>query len=84
MTELYESCRKARQAKRRDNRAFSTDLLREHGIPFVSRNMGAHLIVTYKEKVVDFWPGTGRFIIRGEHTKQRGVRVLLKVLGVAK
>ncbi len=81
--EMFADHRKQGQEKRANNREQSTTLLQEKGVPFVSRNGGAHLIVTYDGTVVDFWPGTGKFIVRGQHKKRRGVFALLKVIGVA-
>jgi len=80
--EMFADHRKQGQEKRANNREQSTSLLQENGISFVKRNMGAHLIVSYEGIVVDFWPGTGKFIVRGEHKKRRGVFALLKVLGI--
>lgn len=53
----------------------SARLLREAGIPFESRNAGAHLIVAGR---YDFWPGTGLWMCRGDHSKRRGVRKLIQ------
>lgn len=50
-----------RRAKRKKNRSFSTYLLEKHGIPFVSQNNGAHLIVGEGDFSFDFYPGTGLF-----------------------
>ncbi len=37
------------------------DYLSKHGIPFVSKNNGAHLIVEGSECFIDYWPGTGKW-----------------------
>lgn len=71
------------EARRRGNRENSAKILRERGIAFESKNAGAHLIVTHGEHVADFWPGTGKFQIRGSGKYKRGVFVLLKDLGVS-
>lgn len=66
--------------RRANNRASSPEVLRQRGIPFESKNGGAHLIVTLGELVIDFWPGTGKFITRGANSKTgRGVFNLLKL-----
>jgi len=64
--------------KRDDNRRKSAELLTKSGVQFESKNDGAHLIVTTKHGVIDFWPGTGRFIPRGFGKSGRGVFNLLK------
>lgn len=66
--------------RRAANRQSSADLLRERGIKFDSKNDGAHLVVSHGEHVADFWPGTGKFILRGGRAG-RGVFNLLKRLG---
>lgn len=56
------------------NRPAAAQMLKQAGIPFESKNGGAHLIVAGR---YDFWPGTGLWQARGEATKQRGVRRLI-------
>ena len=69
-------------ARRADNRASSGKILADHGVAHEVKNGGAHIIVTHGEKVIDFWPGTGKFIPRGFGRPGRGVFNLLKLLGV--
>lgn len=64
----------ASAAKRAGNRDASVRLLEQAGIPFESKNGGAHLLVAGR---YDFWPGTGLWQARGEATKQRGGRRLI-------
>lgn len=66
--------------KRASNRDYSADLLKKNGIEFETKNGGVHLIVTHNGKIADFWPGTGKFNIRGGFGYQRGVRNLIKSL----
>ena len=62
-----------------DARIDSARILREHDVGFVARNGGAHLWV---RGTVDFWPGTGKWIVRKTNEKGRGVFGLLRHLGV--
>ena len=71
---LYRALRERSQEKRAGNRDQSARLLTEAGIPFESKNGGAHLIVAGR---YDFWPGTGLWMARGDHSKRRGVRNLI-------
>ena len=66
--------------RRASNRESSATLLTERGIVFEAKNSGAHLIVKHGDKVADFWPGTGKFIVRGGK-QGRGVFNLLKKIG---
>ncbi len=67
------------QRKLASNREQSAQMLSSAGIPFESKNGGAHLIVAPGDgRVFDFWPGTGLFQQRGVITPGRGVRRLIK------
>ena len=85
MGEDFRLMREASQEKRASNRSNGERLLIESGISFESRNDGAHLIVTCENGIIDFWPGTGKFITRkwrgGYNLTGRGVR---KVIELAK
>jgi len=81
MGEGWDVYKKARQEKKRSNAKFSADLLEEKGVPFDTAN-GIHLIIDYNGTIVDFWPTTGKFIFRKSHFAGRGVRNLLKKLGL--
>lgn len=70
------------QAKRAGNRENSAKILESRNVPFLSMNSGAHLIVSYNGKTADFWPGTGKYQVRGTGKYKRGVFNLLKDLGV--
>lgn len=66
------------KAKTALNRASSPKVLRYYGVPFETKNGGAHLICKSGGKVVDFWPGTGKWIVRGTDKSGRGVFALLR------
>ena len=84
MSEIAEdfcALREARQEKRRENTERSTALLNSRGVAFVSKNAGAHLIVSHRGVIVDFWPATGLWIPRDtRHPRGRGVKPLLTFL----
>lgn len=83
MTDLGDSfreMRKAGQDKREKNRFNSAKILKNNGIPFESKNYGAHLIVEGPECFIDFWPGTGRWKIRLSGKTGFGVINLLKYI----
>lgn len=70
---LKEESERRRANSRRDSAA----MLRGKGVEFVSRNKGAHLVI---EDRVDFWPGTGLWIVRADQHRGRGVKALCKWL----
>ena len=78
MGEVWNELKKVRQEKRADNRLGSAQMLREAGIQFESKNLDAHLIVRSPTGLIDFWPGTGLWIVRGETKRHGGVRNLIK------
>ena len=68
----------ASQQRRASNRANSAALLRANGVPFESKNGGAHLIVRDGSgRIFDLWPGTGLWQLRGAPQRWRGVQSLL-------
>ena len=81
-TEMWRDYREARQEKKRENKKFSTDLLRRHNIPFKSYNGGVHLVIEGKAGPIDFWPSTGLFKHRCNGFKRRGIARLLHDLGI--
>lgn len=82
MGELFNARKRASQDKRASNRENSTGMLTDKKIPFVTHNLGVHLIVAGKW---DFWPGTGKFKerhgIAGKSLRAgRGVRHLIRFI----
>lgn len=76
----FEQHYEERKLKRANNRESSPKILQERGITFELKNNGAHLVVTHNNKVADFWPGTGKYQVRGSGKYKRGVFNLLKDL----
>jgi hypothetical protein len=79
MGEMFGDYKAYRQQKKRENLSSSTKILAERDIEFESKNFGVHLIVKGNGLVIDFWPSTGKYIVRGGRTG-RGVFNLLKLL----
>ena len=77
VVEAFSAIDALSQQKRADNRAASLNLLTQAGVQFTSNNLGAHLVVFAGSFVVDFWPGTGLWIVRGAAARRRGVFGLL-------
>jgi len=78
MAEVWEGYAERSKAKRASNRANSAQTLRTFGIEFTSHNSGAHLIVKCGDGFIDFWPGTGKWFVRGQPDGKRGVMNLVK------
>lgn len=86
MADVWVSHRQRSADKRASNRASSAGVLRARGVDYTSHNDGAHLVVADAHAllghghVIDFWPGTGLWKVRGSLLEGRGVRSLLKFL----
>lgn len=76
--EMFKALRADKKEKRALNTERSTQILVDHGIKFESKNNGAHLIVTGLNGLIDFWPSTGKYIVR-KGGDGRGVFNLLKL-----
>lgn len=77
VSEMWRAHREESQARRAGNRKRGAELLEAEGVRFTSKNGGAHLIVLGRECLIDFWPGTGRWISR-DGTRGFGVHNLIK------
>lgn len=77
MGDFWRDVKAARQAKRASNRQTSAQILQAKGIAFEARNDGAHLIVQALGRTIDFWPGTGLWMVRGQPKRYYGVRRLV-------
>jgi hypothetical protein len=83
------------KARRASHRQSSIELLRDEGFEIEQKNIqpdctAAHLVVRGGGRVADFWPGTGKWNIRGETEPdgstryRRGVRNLIRKLNRAR
>ena len=64
-SEMFRAWDKQKKEKRAANRVNSEQMLLDAGLVFESKNAGAHLIVQGKKGIIDFWPGTGKYVCRG-------------------
>lgn len=79
MRDAFKAMKEESQERRAKNRDQSPRHLEQEYIPYVSKNDGAHLIVGNEDNLVDFWPGTGKWIAR-KGGKGRGVHNLIKFI----
>ena len=75
---MWADYRKERQQKRRENREYSTAALMDLKVQFTEHNHGAHLIITTNKATIDFWPGTGKWKVRGSSNARHGLKLLLR------
>ena len=80
--DVFNAMTELSKEKRQRNTVSSTDILKHKNITFVYRNNGAHLVICHSDLMIDFWPATGRWIVRKSPKEGRGVFKLLKYLGV--
>lgn len=75
---MWREIKAERQEKRAANTQRGAEALKEAGIQFVTKNYGSHLIVKPSSgAVVNFWPGTGLWMLRGSTQRHRGVGSLV-------
>jgi hypothetical protein len=77
MGDDFRAMNEYKKQKRKSNTQKSTQILIDKGIKFVSLNHGSHLFVDGK---IDFWPSTGKWIVRGGKKYHRGVFKLIRRL----
>lgn len=76
LAEDFAALRADSKARRANNRSKSADRLNEAGVRYLERSYGSHLIIETPMRI-DFWPGTGLWIIRNSNERGRGVDKLL-------
>lgn len=79
LKDYFRDMKQISQEKRANNRHQSTILLEKLGVKFETKNGGTHLIVSGPNHLIDFWPGTGRWIPRCGKGG-RGVRNMLRYI----
>jgi hypothetical protein len=71
--ELRREAKEHDQERRANARRNARQSLVNAGVKFDWNNGGAHLVVYVPDgQVVDFWPGTSLWIIRGEEIRHQG------------
>lgn len=81
--EIFQAMRGHQQEERRERRASHASTLRALGVNMQEKNQGAHLIIRRNGLTVDFWPGTERWMVRGESGRtRRGFGALLDRLNL--
>lgn len=81
--EGLKQLKKSRQDKRSKNRDWSTQYLTDEGLCFDVKNNGAHIQIKTNNSKIDFWPGTGYYILPNG-VKGRGVKKLVKLVKLLK
>jgi len=77
--DVFKIIKEKKKEKKLSNIEHSTMMLIDKGYDVDIRNNGVHLIVDWNDKTVDFWPSTGKWMVRGGKTS-RGVKGLIKEL----
>lgn len=80
MGDIFKQMRKTSQEKKAKNRKYSQQLLQTAQVPHKAHNHGAHLVIESTQGPIDFWPGTGLWIVRATRQRGRGVKKLLAFL----
>jgi len=78
MGDVFRAMRDDSKERRASNRKNGAQMLLDAGITFLEKSDGEHLIIETESQVIDLWPGTGKWTVRGSNKYQRGVRSLIK------
>lgn len=74
----WRAYREIGKGKRERNKHNSTHILDENNVSYDSHNNGIHLVVKHNGFIADFWPSTGKYMVRGSTKYKRGVHNLLR------
>lgn len=77
MGDMFNAWRKVKKEKKQSNLEQSTSILEQSKFDFESRNGGVHLIVYAVNEIIDYWPSTGKWIVRSNKKTARGIKQLL-------
>lgn len=70
--------RKKRKAQRYSDSASARTEIYKEALDVEEKNDGQHWIVRAEKETIDFWPSSGRWIVRGKKTSGYDARSLLK------
>jgi len=72
--DMWREIKKDSKAKKQSNYDRAIERLNKLEIPYTCPNSN-HVVVDEK---IDYWPSTGKFIVRKSNKKGRGIKALLK------
>ncbi|GJH00241.1 hypothetical protein [Paraburkholderia terrae] len=77
MVDMYRDLKEIDKERRAENRVTGYKALVDAGFVFEVKNGGTHLIVQTDKGRVDYWPGTEKWMPKGERTR-RGLDAFLE------
>lgn len=80
IAETFKEIRKNKQQKRIKNKEHSTKTIQRLNVPYELKNDGLHIIITLPKLTIDFWPSTGKWIVRNKPIQSRGIRKLMQFI----
>ena len=80
MIEVFQAVKRLNQSHAAQMRQLIPEELKRRGIVFTTHNEGAHPIVETNHGLVDYWPGTGKWVAR-EGARGYGLDGLLAYMG---
>jgi hypothetical protein len=66
MREMGEFLDGLSKKRREHNREYGVSMLKKCGVTFSEHNNGFHLVVRHNGMVLDYWPSTGKWRLRGD------------------
>lgn len=80
MIKDYKEINKVKKKEKVARKEHSMELLKKHSIPFQVFNNGIHVRVL--DPIIEFYPTTGKWIVRSDGKVGFGIDPLLQYLGV--
>lgn len=84
MGEVWKATKDIRKAysaaKRLRNYEYAINTLRDNNISYLLKNDGYHLVINHNSNLIDYWPTTGKFSVRGSGSYHRGISKLMRKL----
>jgi len=80
--ETYAAWNEQKKKKKEQNLYYALEMLNYLSIDYESKNDGVHLIIRYKNFIIDYWPTTGKFSNRLTKKTGRGIFNLLQHIGI--
>lgn len=78
--EIFNAMKEYKKQKSIKNRSLAQEILESAGINFEIKNNGLHYIITTDTDIIDFWPGTEKFIPRITKQSGKGIYTLIKYI----
>lgn len=79
MAEVFRAMTANAKDRRIRRYAINMKMMKDYGVEFTSHNNGYHLIIKNGDEIIDFWPSTSRWRIRGKRSTFGNLSLLKRI-----